>query len=228
MTASGEGLEAKLGHTFKDASLLTEALTHPSANPASRGRRHYDRLEFLGDRVLGLIVATRLMERFPDADSGQLSDRLNALVRLETAAEVARELGLGAHLIMARSESEHGGREKTGILGDACEALIGALYLDGGMAAAERFVERCWKRRLSMVGRTRKDAKNRLQERVQGNGGALPVYELIGREGPDHAPSFTVEVRVAGAKPTRGEGPSRRVAEQMAAEKMLKRLARRD
>lgn len=228
MTASHEALEAKLGHRFKDGALLAEALTHPSANPRTHGRRNYDRLEFLGDRVLGLIVATRLMERFPEADSGQLSDRLNALVRLETAAEVARELGLGEYLVMAKSEAENGGREKTGILGDACEAVIGALYLDGGMAAAEAFVERGWKRRLSQVGRTRKDAKNRLQEKVQGAGKPLPLYELVAREGPDHAPSFTVEVRIEGAKPARGEGPSRRIAEQAAAERMLRRLSRHD
>ena len=226
MAASLEALEAKLGHRFRDRGLLTEAMTHPSANPRAQGRWHYDRLEFLGDRVLGLIVASRLFARFPDAEAGQLSDRLNALVRLETAAEVAREIGLGEHLVMARSEAESGGRDKTGILGDACEAAIGALYLDGGMAAAEQFIDRCWKRRLAQVGRTRKDAKNRLQEIVQGKGGALPVYELVGREGPDHAPSFTIEVRIEGAKPARGEGPSRRVAEQAAAERMLKRLAR--
>jgi ribonuclease III len=228
MTASPEALEAKLDHRFADRELLVEALTHPSADPRAQGRRHYDRLEFLGDRVLGLIVASRLFARFPEAEAGQLSDRLNALVRLETAAEVAREIGLGAHLIMARSEAESGGREKTGILGDACEAVIGALYLDGGLPAAERFVERCWKRRLALVGRTRKDAKNRLQEKVQGAGRPLPVYELVGREGPDHAPSFTVEVRVEGARPAKGEGPSRRLAEQMAAERMLRRLARHD
>lgn len=226
MTASLEALEAKLGHRFGRRALLTEAVTHPSANPRAQGRSNYDRLEFLGDRVLGLIVASRLFERFPDADAGQLSDRLNALVRLETAAEVAREIGLGEHLIMARSEAESGGRDKTGILGDACEAVIGALYLDGGMAAAEQFIERGWKRRLAQVGRTRKDAKNRLQEIVQAKGGALPAYELVGREGPDHAPSFTVEVRIDGARPAKGEGPSLRVAEQAAAERMLKRLSR--
>lgn len=226
MTASLEALEAKLGHRFKNPSLLREALTHPSANPKARGGRHNDRLEFLGDRVLGLIIARRLFERFKDAEAGQLSDRLNALVRLETAAEVAREIGLGEHLIMARSEAESGGRNKTGILGDACEAVIGALYLDGGLPAAEQFVDRLWKRRLAQVGRTRKDAKNRLQERVQGQGLPLPVYEMVGRSGPDHAPSFTVEVRVEGVKPAQGEGPSRRLAEQAAAEKMLRRLAR--
>lgn len=227
MTASLEALEAKLGHSFRDRDLLVEAVTHPSANPRAQGRWHYDRLEFLGDRVLGLIVASRLFARFPEAEAGQLSDRLNALVRLETAAEVAREIGLGEHLIMAKSEAESGGRDKTGILGDACEAAIGALYLDGGLPAAEQFVDRCWKRRLAQVGRTRKDAKNRLQEKVQAGGGALPAYELVGREGPDHAPSFTVEVRIAGARPARGEGPSRRAAEQDAAERMLKRLSRR-
>lgn len=228
MSASVEALEAKLGHRFQNPELLREALTHPSVNPKAQGRRHYDRLEFLGDRVLGLIVARRLLERFQDAEAGQLSDRLNALVRLETAAEVARDIGLGEHLIMARSEAESGGRDKTGILGDACEALIGALYLDGGLAAAEQFVERCWRRRLAQVGRTRKDAKNRLQERVQARGLPLPVYEMVGRSGPDHAPSFTVEVRVQGAKPAQGEGRSRRVAEQAAAEKMLRRLSRHD
>ena len=215
-------LEERLGHRFSDSALLTRALSHASIGPDSN-----ERLEFLGDRVLGLIVAERLYADYPDVDEGGLAVRLNTRVRGETCAKAGEAAGLAAHLIMAASESGSGGRQKGAILAGACEAVIAALYLDGGLEAARRFVLRYWDEAFATLKPELRDAKTALQEWTQS--GALPakaqpVYAVRERMGPDHAPVFTVEVRIPGHDPERGEGPSKRDAEQDAARRMLWRL----
>lgn len=220
--AAREELEARLGHRFADPELLKRALSHASFGGASN-----ERLEFLGDRVLGLIVAERLYAEYPDESEGGLAVRLNALVRRETCAKVAEEAGLAPHLIMAHSESASGGRKKGAILAGACEAIIAALYLDGGIEPAKAFVLRYWDEAFKTLAPELRDAKTALQEWAQS--GALkqkvqPNYVSTSRVGPDHAPMFTVEVRIAGHEPETGQGPTKRDAEQDAAERMLKRL----
>lgn len=218
-TGALEALTGRLGHDFARPVLLREAITHPSA--ARGGGYGYERLEFLGDRVLGLIVADMLMRSYPDEDEGALSRRLVALVRSETLAEIARSINLGAALILARGEDESGGRRNPGILADACEAVIAALYLDGGLAAARRFVESHWS--VPMIARAHppQDAKTALQEWAQARGRPLPRYHVIDSTGPAHNPRFTVEVSVDGLAPASGSGTSKRGAEQAAAAALL-------
>lgn len=212
-------LEARLGHDFKDLGLIRRALTHPSAEGAD-----YQRFEFLGDRVLGLAIATRLLRDFPQADEGELAIRYNALVRKEACAEVAARIGLGEHIVMGAGEEKAGGRRKPAILADACEAVIAALYLDGGLAAAQRFIEAEWSYLIDKSEEIQQDAKTALQEWAQGQGHPVPKYDLIDRTGPDHAPEFTVTVTVADAKPLQAKGNSKRQAEQTAAQAMLEKL----
>lgn len=216
---SSDKIEALLGHRFDDPDLVLRALTHPSAG--SPGRGDNQRLEFLGDRVLGLVVAETLMRTFPGLPEGELAPRLNALVRRETLAEVAGEIGLGAHLQLGRSESRSGGRRKAAILADALEAVIAALYLDGGIEAARAFVTRHWAAHLKTVRDTPTDAKTRLQEWAQGHGLPLPEYTTLARSGPDHAPRFRVAVRLSDGQTTEGEAGSKRQAEQEAAQRLL-------
>ncbi|MEQ8325767.1 MAG: ribonuclease III [Parvibaculum sp.] len=212
-------LEARLAHEFKDMGLIKRALTHPSAEGAD-----YQRFEFLGDRVLGLVIAGRLLRDFPQADEGELAIRYNALVRKEACAEVAERIGLGEHIVMGAGEVKAGGRRKSAILADACEAVIAALYLDGGLAAAQRFIEAEWAYLIEKSGEVQQDAKTALQEWAQGQGRPVPKYDLIDRTGPDHAPEFTVAVTVEGAKPLQAKGNSKRQAEQTAAQAMLEKL----
>lgn len=217
-----EGLEPLLevlGHRFRRPELLWRALTHPSA--AGNGAREYQRLEFLGDRVLGLIVAELLMQHFPAAAEGSLSMRSVALVRAETLADVAVEIGLGKHLILAKGEDEAGGRTNPALLADACEAVIAALYLDGGLEAAAGFVKAYWSPRLTAPAEPPRDAKTLLQEWAQARGKPLPEYRTVARAGPPHSPTFTVEARVEGLPPARAAGPSKRIAEQAAAGLLL-------
>lgn len=217
-------LETRLGHAFKDRALLTRALTHSSTLPRDRvAGRDLERLEFLGDRVLGLMTAEALWRAFPDEDEGGLAVRLNALVRKETCADVAREMELGPLIQLSKSEESGGGRRKTTILGDVCEAVLAALYLDGGMSAAEAVFERYWRKRVAAPAFSRKDAKTELQEWAQGAGKAAPEYATLSQAGPDHAPNFEIEVRVNGLAPARAEGASKRGAQQAAAEAMLRR-----
>lgn len=223
MSARGSGDQLSnlcdiLGYRFTQLEILREALTHPGAGP--RKGRNYQRLEFLGDRVLGLVVADLLIARFPDDDEGALSRRLVALVRAETLAEIAAEIGLGAFLVLAAGEDAMGARENPSLLADACEAVIGALYLDGGLAAAAAFIEARWGARLDVAVPPR-DAKTLLQEWAQGRGLALPKYRTLDRAGPDHAPVFQVEVTVVGMPPAVGAGASKQAAEQAAAAMML-------
>ena len=209
-------LEKKLSYKFKDMDLIARALTHPSAGPDN-----YQRLEFLGDRVLALTVADWLMRLFPEADEGELAIRFNALVRKEACAEVAARIDLGAHITMGPGEEKAGGRRKTAILADGCEALIAALYLDGGMASATQFIEREWSQLVDKHAEIPQDAKTALQEWAHAQGLQAPTYRQTGRSGPDHAPEFTVEVMVGDAKPLTGKGNSKRQAEQAAAQAAL-------
>jgi ribonuclease-3 len=221
-SAALKGLQKRLDYTFKDEGLLAQALTHASAETRAAGLKDNERFEFLGDRILGLLTADALTRTFPEASEGDLATRLNALVRRETLAEVAGEIGLGKCLVLGSGEDQAGGRQKPALLADACEALFAALYRDGGMRAAKRFFETYWKDRLSTVAGVQRDAKTRLQEWAQGAGHGTPVYTPVSRIGPDHAPTFTIEVRVKGLKSRRGKGASKREAEQMAAEALLK------
>ena len=213
---------ARLGHDFRRPALLIEALTHASI--AAPTRPDNQRLEFLGDRVLGLVMAEALVAADPTAREGQLAPRLNALVRKETCAEVAREIGLGDVLKLGRSEMLTGGRRKEALLGDAMEAVIAAVHLDAGFEAARALVLRLWAGRLARVEDTAPDAKTALQERVQAAGQAPPVYAEVARSGPDHAPRFVIEVRLASGETARAEAGSKRAAEQAAAAALLSRL----
>ncbi len=217
-------LEQRIGHRFKDKAWLELALTHTSApKPRVKGGGHYQRLEFLGDHVLGLAISELLFREFPSASEGELSRRLSALVRGETCAEVALALDLGPHLRLGGGEAQSGGRKKQAILADVCESVIGAVFLDGGYAAALKVVERHWSERMLMPKPALRDAKTALQEWAQARGLPPPLYREKERRGPDHSPEFLVSVELPGLKATEGAGLSKRSAEQAAAAAMLKR-----
>ncbi len=212
-------LEEILSHEFRNKDLLQMALTHRSLDGVASNQR----LEFLGDRVIGLVVAHMLFEAFPGEQEGELARRHAGLVSKDALAEVAREIGLGDHLLMSDSEDTAGGRKNTSHLEDACEALIGALYLDGGMQAAEVFIEKHWKPLLLSVKEPPKDSKTALQEWAQARGMPLPEYIEVRRSGPDHAPEFEIEVRL-GEESATGAAGAKRAAEQFAAANLLSRL----
>ena len=214
-------LQKKIGYTFKSRNLLVEALTHASAETRGVGFVDNERLEFLGDRVLGLLTADALLKAFPDASEGEIAPRLNALVRRETLAEVAEEIGIGECLVLSQGEDQSGGRMKPALLADACEALMAALYKDGGMRAAKRFFDAHWGERLAQTTEVPRDAKTRLQEWAQAEGIGTPVYKETARSGPDHAPLFTIQVSVGERVPALGKGASKRDAEQEAAQNAL-------
>ena len=209
-------------HVFQKPQLIREALTHGSA--VGRGRAGYERLEFLGDRVLGLVVAEALLERFPSEREGDIAKRHAQLVRRDSLATVARRLGLGAHLILSRGEEESGARDNPGVLADALEAVIAALYLDAGLDVARGFVMRHWCELIAADQHPPRDPKTTLQEWAQGRGMARPVYTELACRGPAHAPVFTVEARVEGVEPVEATGRSKREAEQGAAQALLERL----
>jgi ribonuclease-3 len=218
------GLESRIGYRFKDLTLLDCALTHISAmsgprNPAGS----YQRLEFLGDHVLGLVVSDMLFQAFPRANEGDLSRRLADLVRKETCAEIARSIDLGSAIKLGPSEANAGGRQRVAILGDVCEALIGAIYLDGGYAAATRLIERLWAERMRKTEGPPRDAKTMLQEWAQARGLPTPIYREVARTGPHHDPEFRIAVELPDRPPAEGLGRSKRVAEQAAAAAMLTR-----
>ena len=209
---------SKIGYKFHDSTLLLCALTHTSA--VERGRdaaESYERLEFLGDRVIGLLIADTLFTNFTEATAGEMNRRLSALVRRETLADIASELGLGAHIIMSPGEEYAGGRNKPAILADVMEAILAAIYLDGGLSAVRILVAENWSNRLGQAHTAERDPKSALQEWTQANGGGLPEYYVLSRSGVDHAPIFVVACRVLG-KETQAEGPSKRAAERAAAE----------
>ena len=195
---------------------------------ASASRQDNQRLEFLGDRVLGLMVAEMLMEAYPDAPEGELAPRFNALVRRETLAEVASEIGLGQHLRLGRSENTSGGRRKAAILADAMEAAIAALYIDGGLDAAKRFIQGQWKARVKQVRATPTDAKTAMQEWAQARGMSPPNYALIQRSGPDHAPVFRVSAKLETGLEAQGQAGSKKLAEQAAAEALMEQVTGND
>lgn len=208
---------ARLGHAFARPELLIEALTHPSTGGPSDNQR----LEFLGDRVLGLVIAEALLAEDPDAAEGVLAPRLNALVRRETCAEVAAEVDLGAALKLGRSEALSGGRKKTALLADAMEAAIAAVYRDAGLDAARALVLRLWGARIAAARTQALDPKTALQEWAQARGQRPPEYHDLDRDGPDHAPVFSVEARLADGRAAQGRAASKRAAQQMAAEALL-------
>ncbi len=234
-SADVAALARALGHQFADLGLLRDAVTHPSLMGLERagrdGRRPgkgpgiaYERLEFLGDRVVGLVVAEWLLECYPQEREGALAKRHAALVRRESLGRVADAIGLGAYLRMSPAEVQSGGRSNRTILGDACEAIIGALYLDGGLEAVTRFVRTALAEHIEKPTPPPLDSKTALQEWAQGRGKPLPSYELIERSGPAHEPVFVVAVRVAGMEPVAGSGSSKRVAEKKAASALLSQV----
>ena len=217
-------LQDRLGHRFKSPELLTRAVTHASIGSATRPDNQ--RLEFLGDRVLGLVMAEALLTADPQAREGQLAPRFNALVRKETCAAVAREVGLGEVLKLGRSEMLTGGRRKEALLGDALEAVIAAVFQDAGFDAARALVLRLWGDRILAVEPDARDAKTSLQEWAQARGMPPPVYVEAARSGPDHAPVFTVQVSVASGETAEATAGSKRLAEQGAARLLLERMER--
>jgi ribonuclease-3 len=222
LSAELMAFQNRLGHTFAKPELLAQAVTHASMSSANRDDNQ--RMEFLGDRVLGLAMAEALLERDTGATEGQLAPRFNALVRKETCAEVAREIDLGPVLRLGRSEMLSGGRRKQALLGDAIEAVIAAVYLDSGFEAARALILRLWGARISEVEADARDPKTALQEWAQARGLRPPRYEEVGREGPDHAPVFTIAARLATGESHEATAGSKRQAEQAAAQALLARL----
>lgn len=210
-----------VGHKFKNPELLDRAMTHRSAAQGRVVDWSNERLEFLGDRVLALVMVEALMERFEGAREGDLAPRLNTLVSRETCAVVGAELGLDRFIIVDRAERASGGPKKFSLLANAAEALIGAVYLDGGLPASRKFILKHWKVAMAGVKAAPRDPKSALQEWAQGEGRPAPVYLAAGREGPDHAPMFTASVEIAGYPKAKGVGASKQEAERAAAKAML-------
>ena len=222
LSAEVSAFADRLGHRFARPELLVRALTHGSVSSVTRADNQ--RLEFLGDRVLGLVVAEALLGADRTATEGQIAPRYNRLVRRETCAEVAREIDLGAALKIGRSEMLSGGRRKEALLADAMEAVIAAVYLDGGLEAARARVLALWGGRIAAVAEDARDAKTALQEWAQARGEPPPLYAEIAREGPPHAPRFTLEVRLQSGAAAQATAGSKRQAEQMAAAALMARL----
>ena len=225
MKLSGDlqAFSVRIGHTFADPALLVRAVTHASMSSANRDDNQ--RLEFLGDRVLGLVMAEALLEGDQAATEGQLAPRFNALVRKETCADVARQIDLGKVLKLGRSEMLSGGRRKQALLGDAMEAVIAAVYLDAGFAAAKAMILRLWAERIDGVEEDARDAKTSLQEWAQARGMQPPKYEEAARSGPDHAPSFTVRAVLENGQSAEATAGNKRLAQQMAAKALMDQLA---
>ncbi len=224
-TTDLDRLSQRLGYRFADPQLLRQALTHSSAAGHQRAELvSYERLEFLGDRVVGLIVADMLLERFPDEPEGALARRHAFLVSREALADVARALSLGEFLHVSKGEADGGGRDNPTMLADVCEAVIGAMYQDSGLEAAREFVVDNWEPLVQQDRKPPQDSKTALQEWAQGRGLALPNYRVVERSGPPHDPQFTVEAIVDGYEGARGQGRSKRLAEQDAATQLLQRL----
>ena len=209
-----------LGYKFRNPDLLRVALTHPSLE----GSPNYQRMEFIGDRVLGLAIAIWMYELYPDAGEGGLASRHTNLVRREACAKVGENLKLGEFLHMAKSSEDTGGRKRSTILSDACEAVIGAIYLDAGYEEAEKFIRNAWEDLAKNVKVADRDAKTKLQEMVQAKGKPAPIYMTVDKQGPDHEPIFTIAVRIKGEQEEQAKGSSKREAEQQAATIMLNRL----
>ena len=214
--------QARLGYEFDHPRLLIEAVTHPSMSLQTRSDNQ--RLEFLGDRVLGLVIAKALFDKDIDAKEGLLAPRFNTLVRKETCAEVAQKIDLGSVLKLGRSEMVSGGRRKQAVLGDAMEAIIAAVYIDGGLSKAEKIILKLWGQRIEAVKFDARDAKTALQEWAQSRGLNPPIYETMSRNGPDHAPVFEIEVRLENGEKQQASAGTKRKAEQAAASALLQDL----
>ena len=221
MTPDIKTVENILGYHFKDRNLLTQALTHSSA-----GEANYERLEFLGDRVLGLVVAEGLYKRFPDEKEGLMAKRFSGLVRRETLADVAVQTRINENIIVSEQERSLGGLENENLLSDIVEAVLGAMYLDGGLAPCQKFVGLAWEPHFNEMKLPPQESKTALQEWAQARGLEPPTYDIIEQEGPDHAPLFTVEARLGSFGAEHAKGPSRRVAEKLAAAAFLKKLTK--
>ncbi|MGQ0527448.1 MAG: ribonuclease III [Alphaproteobacteria bacterium] len=219
MPADTKIIENAIGHSFKNKTLLIEALTHSSANAES----NYERLEFLGDRVLGVIIAESLFEKFPDASEGDLAKRLAALVQGELLSRVARTIHLGDFLRLSDGEKGAGGAENDHLLADVMESLIGALYRDAGLESCRALIKKLWEPYFSDMKDPPQHPKTRLQEWVQGQGLPLPLYKVSGQEGPDHAPVFEVVLKVKDHADVKAEGRTRQAAEKEAARIFLER-----
>ena len=223
LSADLRAFEGRLGHDFATPALLIRAVTHSSM--ASVHRDDNQRLEFLGDRVLGLVMAEALLAADPGATEGQLAPRFNALVRREACADVARQIDLGAVLKLGRSEMKSGGRRKEALLADAMEAVIAAVYQDGGFDAARALILRLWGKRITDVAEDARDAKTALQEWAQARGEPPPDYVEVAREGPDHQPVFTIAARLSSGEEAQATAGSKRHAEQAAAAALLKKVS---
>ncbi len=224
LSAELKAFSERLGHHFAKPEILIRAVTHSSI--VSPHRDDNQRLEFLGDRVLGLVMAEALLQADPSAPEGLLAPRYNALVRREACADVARQIDLGAVLKLGRSEMKSGGRRKEALLADAMEAVIAAIYQDGGFDAARAAILRLWGSRINNVAADARDAKTSLQEWAQARGEVPPQYLEVSRTGPDHQPQFTIEVRLASGLSEKATAGSKRQAEQAAASALLKKVDR--
>lgn len=221
-----EALEGRIGHTFADRELLERALTHASVGDRRPSVRHNERLEFFGDRVLNLVVAEELLTRMPEAREGELSGAFHKLVNLETCADVARRVGLPAALRLGGGSGKTGIRDSDRVLGDACEALIAAIYFDAGLEAARRFIVEFWEAPFRALNEPEKqNPKVTLQEWAFGRHLPAPAYRVLEQSGPSHKPQFTIEVFVQGFEPVRGQGGSIREAEKVVAEQLLAKIA---
>ena len=210
-------VETIIGYIFKDKELLLRALTH-----ASLDGPNYERLEFLGDRVLGLIIADILFRKYPDEKEGALAKRFSALVRGQTLAQIGKEINIAPYILFSETDQSAQGTDNENIIADVMEALLGAMYLDGGLTPCQTMIERYWDDRVETMTKPPQDPKTELQEWAQALGKGTPTYEIVKREGPDHAPEFTIEVTVKGLDPQQAKASNRRQAEKDAARKLLK------
>ncbi len=217
---SFQKIEEIIGYKFKDPHWLERALTHSSTNDEFS----YQRLEFLGDRVLGLVIAHALFEEFKDENEGGLAKRHTALVQGSTLTTIGQAHDIGEHIILSEAERQSGGHMNENIISDVVESLLGAIYIDGGYAAAQAVILTLWGDTIKILEEAPQDPKTELQEWVQARGLGLPHYQIIEKTGPDHAPSFVIELKIEGEAPLTAQGTSRRQAEKIVAEKMLERL----
>ncbi len=222
LSADMKEFQSRIGYKFSDPALLVTAVTHSSRSSSTRPDNQ--RLEFLGDRVLGLVMSQALLEQDVDAAEGLLAPRFNALVRKETCAEIARDVDVGSVLKLGRSEMMSGGRRKIALLGDAMEAIIAAVYLDGGFEAAQDMILMLWGKRINAVEADARDAKTSLQEWAQARGQQPPNYSEISRSGPDHAPIFIIRCELESGQRADAQAGSKRIAEQEAAKTLLKEV----
>ncbi len=213
-------LQIKIGYSFKDQSLLRTALTHSSTS----AEENYERLEFLGDRVLGIVIAATLFNRFPNEQEGDLAKRLSSLVQGETIAKLSLQISLGEFIILSDAEKRAGGNSNEHILADVFEALIGAIYIDGGLSPCMSLIETQWENAFQTMKQPPQHPKTKLQEWAQGQGLPLPIYKIISQSGSDHAPIFEIVLKVKNHPDITANGKSRAEAEKLAATKFVEGL----